>query len=358
MRPGEPANGKARFRLAFAIYRAGTVENQTKVSDAIKHVCIAAALSKVHADQSITDLLGEIARLSEKPVPPPGGVMAVRSSQQLAQALGSAATKFICLTPGDYACLPWPPEFRVEHDVTMVGLGNVTCLKSASHVFDIRARLHMSNIRLTDGQTNAQGQGFAACVVSGTASWLTLVNCTVENSCAGGVLVCQSGRCTVESCQFRNLSRQAIEVRELGQLEARHTQFQRVRQGVSAYAGARSVRLEHVLIDRTQNEGVLASGDLKTPETKILEQNLDVTHLQQTSNPRGTPGWKQRTEAHRAGRWISMMSAEMAEELDWNGRLVFLMSDSTIRNAGGLACSFDEGCAAQVIRCSVEKTSS
>ena len=162
----------------------------------------------------------------------------------------------------------------------------------------------------------------------------------------------------MESCQFRNLSRQAIEVRELGQLEARHTQFQRVRQGVSAYAGARSVRLEHVLIDRTQNEGVLASGDLKTPETKILEQNLDVTHLQQTSNPRGTPGWKQRTEAHRAGRWISMMSAEMAEELDWNGRLVFLMSDSTIRNAGGLACSFDEGCAAQVIRCSVEKTSS
>ncbi|CAE7818790.1 unnamed protein product, partial [Symbiodinium sp. CCMP2456] len=353
----EPANGKAHFRLAFATFRGGMVEDQTKVSDAVKHICNAAALNKMQADQSITDLLGEIASMSEKPVPPPGGVVAVRSSQHLAQALGSAATKFICLTPGDYACLAWPPAFRVEHDVTMVGLGNVTFLKSASHVFDIGARLHMSNIRLTDGQTSVQGQGFAACVVSGTASWLTMVNCTVENSCAGGVLVCQSGRCTVESCQFRNLSRQAIEVRELGQLEARHTQFQRVRQGVSAYAGARSVRIEHVFIDRTQNEGVYASGDLKTAETKILEQNLDVTELHLYNNPRGTPGWKQRAEAHQAGRSISMMSAEMAEELDWNGRLVFLMSDSTIRNAGGLACSFDEGCAAQVIRCSLEKTS-
>ena len=160
-------------------------------------------------------------------------------------------------------------------------------------------------------------------MVSGTASWLTLVNCTVENSCAGGVLVCDSGRCTVESCQFHNLSRQAIEVRELGQLEARHTKFQRVRQGVSAYAGARSVRIEHVLIDRTQNEGVLASGDLKTAETKILEQNLDGTELRQENNPRGSPGWKQRAEAHQAGRLISMMSAEMAEELDWNGQAGF-----------------------------------
>ena len=122
------------------------VENQTQVSDAVKHICNAAALNKMHADQSITDLLGEIARMSEKPVPSPGGVVAVRSSQQLAQALGSAATKFICLTPGDYPCLPWPPAFRVDHDVTMVGLGNVTFLKSASHVFDIRARSHMSNI--------------------------------------------------------------------------------------------------------------------------------------------------------------------------------------------------------------------
>ena len=80
----------------------------------------------------------------------------------------------------------------------------------------------------------------------------------------------------------------------MGQVEIRRSKFSQVWQGVSAYAGARSVVMEEVLIENSTNEGVMASGDFQTLETKKLGKDTS------REGP-GMPGWRGRIEATENG---------------------------------------------------------
>ena len=251
------------------------------------------------------------------------------------------------LRPGDYQCPALVPH-EVTHDLTIVGLGQVTFLKDHTHVLSVcSARLHLSNVRVTDG--GKYDLGFAAFCVDGSTGWLTLSRCIVEDTCEVGIIAAAEGRCTIEDCQFRRIGRQAVEVREMGQVEIRRSQFSQAWQGVCAYAGARSVVMEDVLIENSTNEGVRASGDLETPETKKLGKDTGC------EGP-GMPGWRGRLEATKMGQVTSMLAKARAEDLDWNGRLVLSMSNCSIKHSRGLACSIDDGCAAVLRRCTFEGT--
>ena len=252
------------------------------------------------------------------------------------------------LQPGSYHCSPVVP-FMVGHDVTIVGLGQVTFLKDYMHVFAVcGARLHLSNVRVTDG--GKYELGFAAFSVDRSTGWLTLCNCIIEDTREVGIIAAAEGRCTIEDCQFRQMGRQAVEVREMGQVEIRRSNFTGVWQGVLAYAGARSVVIEEVVIEGSTKEGVMASGDLQTAETQKMET------ARGPKQDAGAPGWQQRVKAKCMGKVASMRAKAVAEDMDWNGRLVLAMSDCSIKHASGLACSIDDGCAAALTRCSFEAT--
>ena len=198
-------------------------------------------------------------------------------------------------------------------------------------------------------QRSSDDLGYGAFAVEGSAGWLTLSKCIVEDMCEVGIIAGREGRCTIEDCQFRRVGRQAVEVREMGQVEIRRSKFSQVWQGVSAYAGARSVVMEDVLIENSTNEGVMASGDFQTPETKKLGKGTS------REGP-GMPGWCGRLEATKMGQVTSMLAKAVAEDLDWNGRLVLSMSNCSIKHSRGLACSIDDGCAAVLNRCTFEET--
>ena len=154
--------------------------------------------------------------------------------------------------------------------MTIVGLGQVTFLRDHKGVLQVcGARLHLSNVRVTDACKYEPRCG--ACGVKGSGGCLILSKCIFENTREPGVIVSLEGQCTIEDCQFRQIGQQAVEVREMGQVEIRRSQFNQVYKGVTAYAGARSVVMEEVLIENSTNEGVMASGAFQTLETKKLE---------------------------------------------------------------------------------------
>lgn len=345
----EPTNAKAHFRLASASFQEGNAESQEKIHEAATHICVAIALAPT-GEAAMTDLLDAIASKSARPLPQAKEVVAVGDASELWAALQRDRKKFIAIKPGDYG--PTHKPFWAEHDATLVGLGSnkVRFLKRSSHVFSVvmNARVQMFNLTITDSPQASHGYG---CCSVDSGAWLKLSGCIVENCCEVGVIVARGGRCIIEDCQFRRLGSQAVEVREMGQVEIRRSQFLRVWQGVVAYAGARSLVMEDVLIEGSFHEGVCACGDLKTDETRKLEKLPDPD-----AERIATPGWRKRDQAYKMGRQISMFASEWAEDMGWNGRLALSMSTCTITNAQGLACSFDTGCAAHLSACTFQKS--
>ena len=344
----EPTNAKAHFRLASAVFRKGNVESQDEIHQAATHICHAIALAQTR-EAAMTELLDAVAKKSAKPVVEANQVIAVGNASELHNALGHDRNKFIVLKPGDYTAeMPFSPL----HDVTLVGLGvhQVRFLKKGSHVLQVLgARAHVFNVMVIDSPQASHGYG---CFGVGAAGWLKLSNCMIQDCCEVGVIMGEGGRCIIEDCQFRRLGRQAVEVREMGQVEIRRSQFLRVWQGVSAYGGARSVVMEDVLIEGSFNEGVMACGELKTDETRKLDK-LSKAKAQETV----MPGWRQREQARKMGQQTSMFASAMAESMDWNGRLVLSMLNCTITQSQGLGCSIDNGCAAHLTACTFQKAS-
>ena len=350
----EPANVKAHFRLASALFKGGHVEDQEAVNKVALHASIAAALAKKTGtvDAATLELLKAIGSKSARPVATADEVISVRTPSELESALSLEEIKVIVLCPGTYMCSPLG-VFLVTHDIAMVGLGQVTFLKDWPHVISVKeGRVHLSNVRVTD-KPQCSPQCAAFCV-DGPASRLTLSNCVVEESCEVGVLAAFEGSCIIESCHFRRLGKQAVEVREMGEVEIRGSTFQQVWQGVSAYAGARRVSMENVVIDGPSNEGVMASADLQNSETQEL-QKIGQLHGRAEAAPVGA-GRSGRLEAKKIGQRVTKLAKERADQLDWTGRLVLTMSHCTIKNARGVACSIDEGCAAVLTCCNFEKT--
>lgn len=346
----EPANVKAHFRLASALFKGGHVEDQEAVNKVALHASIATALAKKigTVDAPTLELLNAIGSKSARPVATADEVISVKTPSELESALSLDEIKVIVLCPGTYMCSPLG-MFLVTRDVTMVGLGQVTFLKDWAHVISVAAgRVHLSNVRVTD-KPQCSPECAAFCV-DGPASRLTLSNCVVEESCEVGVLAVGEGSCIIESCHFRRLGKQAVEVREMGQVEIRGSTFQQVWQGVSAYAGARRVSMENVVIDGASNEGVMATGDLQNSETQQLGQ------LHGRSEAAVGAGRSGRLEAKKIAQQVTELAKERADQLDWTGRLVLTMSHCTIKNARGVACSIDEGCAAVLTSCTFEKS--
>ena len=342
----EPSNVKAHFRLASALFQEGKVANQQDVEHAAHHVCIAIALSQA-TEASMTGLLDSVASSSAKPVATAKEVVAVSNVYELERALNQGGFKFICLKPGLYSsqmpCI-------ISADVTLVGVGEVTFLKGRMHFLSVvGGRVHLNNVKVTDGPDSSMGQ--ACFAVQWPAAWLVLSHCVVEECREVGVIVAQGARCTVEDCRFARLGRQAIEVVEMGEVYVRRSQFIRVWQGVCAYGGAQNVTLEDVLIEGSSNEGVYASGDVKTDETEKLEELCPDMALGERRQLRS----RDEVEARAQARNASMLATGLAKSKDWTGRLVLSMSNCTITSSQGLACSLDEGCAACLTRCTFQK---
>mmetsp|Transcript_166252 Transcript_166252/g.533859 ORF Transcript_166252/g.533859 Transcript_166252/m.533859 type:complete len:1592 (-) Transcript_166252:284-5059(-) len=351
----DPTNLKAQFRRASALFREGVVSNQDDVSLAAVHACSALALARGQIGhstaqyRSMEDLLMKISSISEQYVPNTEGIACVRTSAELRSTLESKHARFVVVCPGQYHFSEHTPIF-IRHDVKIVGLGSPTFLKDTMHVMCIiSGRVQLEQIRITDARQYALGYGVFS--VGGETAWLTLSSCVVEDVREVVVCVANAGRCSIEQCEFRKIGRQVIEVREQGQAEIRHSNFRNVHQGVCAYGGARSVSLEGVVIDGAFNEGVMASGEMRNQETLAQESRIP-----DRTSEGGTPGFRDQSAAKARGMWTSLRSRLLAEECDWNGRLVLSMTDCTIRHTRGMACSIDEGCAAFVTRCTMEKS--
>lgn len=351
----DPTNLKAQFRCASALFREGIVSNQDVVSLAAVHACSALALARGQIGhstalyRSMEDLLMKISSISELYVPNTEGIACVRTSAELRATLESKHARFVVVCPGQYHFSEHTPIF-IRHDVKIVGLGSPTFLKDTMHVMSIiSGRVQLKNIRITDARQYALGYGVFS--VAGETAWLTLSSCVVEDIREVVVCIGSAGRCSIEQCEFRKIGRQVIEVREQGQAEIRHSSFRNVHQGVLAYGGARSVSLEGVVIDGAFNEGVMASGEMRNQETLAQESRRP-----DPTSEGGMPGFRDKSAAKARGMWTSLRSRLLAEECDWNGRLVLSMTDCTIRHTRGMACSIDEGCAAFVTRCTMEKS--
>ncbi|CAJ1408069.1 unnamed protein product [Effrenium voratum] len=341
-----PTYVKGHARLAATLLHNSDDLSQDDVRRACLHICIAIALAGRSAGEDLLTQLRSIATASEDPVPNAQELVSVRCYSELAAALASSSIKFVVLRPGEYH---WPSEFgqaNVLHDVTMVGLAATTLIKGNSHLVRICAgRMCVRNVCIKDSKA-ASFEGGASFCVDGPRSRLTLSGCKIEDSSEVGILVAEGGRAIVKDCHFSNILRQAIEVRAAGELEVQDSTFRRVRQGVSAYGGARSVVLRDVIVDMSFDEGVLACGDQQNAETR-----QQARYCAEDPRARGTG---ERKEAIRRGRKISEQARAVAEELDWNGRLTLTMSDCTVRQGQGLGCSIDEGCAAFLHRCTFE----
>lgn len=102
---------------------------------------------------------------------------------------------------------------------------------------------------------------------------------TLCRPAAGGTL-------ELSGCTFRNLVRQAIEVREGGSLDASHVAVDHCYQGVSAYGGARSVTLRHCTFADCTKEGVLLRGTFENAATAAQQHLPGVARPTATASQR------------------------------------------------------------------------
>ena len=85
--------------------------------------------------------------------------------------------------------------------MTVVGVGHVTFLKDHEHVLSVcGARVHLSNVRVTDGGKYELGYG--ALSVEGSAGWLTLSKCIVEDTCEVGIIAGREGVAPLRIASF------------------------------------------------------------------------------------------------------------------------------------------------------------
>ena len=348
----EPASVKAHFYSAQALFRDGLASNQDDVALAVRHVCCAIALGgRLFKPSSATlrhmsDLRESLAKISEASVPECAEIRCIVDSPGLSTALHDDSAKFLVAVPGTYNLSG--SETEVRHDVDLVGLGMPTLCKGFWHAIAVFAgHVHIDGFTVKDGSAEYTPQ-FAALAVGGRTARLTLVNCSLQDMCVGGVVVDAGARAFVKHCRFHSLPHTAIEVRAQGELSVSSSEFCKVQSAISAFSGAKLLKVDSIVVDRASETGIVAAGghtSLKVEERlhAMLEEHFD----------HGTPGFDAQADVGRFCRSVGLQGAFEAHENDWNGRLVVELSDTVIRNTRGAGCIFD-GCAAMAKRCEFE----
>ena len=161
---------------------------------------------------------------------------------------------------------------------------------SGHAVFIESGSVTVANLRLSGSG------GLAALCVTGTAT-LRMVGCSVVDYSGGGGLLVHGGSALLQGCTFLRCNGAAVEVRQGGSLSAVDTRIEECRQGVSAYGGARDVRLRGCVVLRCSNEGIVAAGSSENAATAAQAALLP----QLTQNPSKDPSTRRVTERGGAG---------------------------------------------------------
>ncbi|KAL3910970.1 MAG: hypothetical protein SGPRY_008870 [Prymnesium sp.] len=194
-------------------------------------------------------------------------ITAVFTTSELHDALRHA--DLIVLRPGTYKLVP------NLSGVALVGVGSVVIMAtplSPHAVFVTSGILQVVNVSLS-------GRGDAAAACCCEKGTLRLTGCQISDYKEVGLLVAGNSAAYILSCLFQRLTEHAIEVREGASLEAHDCQIQSCRQGVSAYGGARSVKLEGCAILNCSDEGVLFKGSDTNAATKAQSRLLTEPKL-------------------------------------------------------------------------------
>ena len=240
-------------------------------------------------------------------------VTSVATTIELNAALGRDGV--IVLRPGTYQL-----GRCISGSLVGVGSVEVTANMFCSHALYVKCGLlQVVNVSIIGG-----GEGAAACCCD--AGTLRLVSCRVIDYAEAGLLI--AGHCTASllSCVFQRLVKHAIEVREGASLEACDCRLEACRQGVSAYGGALSVKLQGCTIRNCSNEGVLVSGS-------------DVNAATRAQGKKKQTAVTERAEAWGRERRLTLTSS---------------ITDCTISHNGNFGISIDYGAQVVVQRCALQ----
>ncbi|KAJ3034342.1 Zinc finger CCCH domain-containing protein 7A [Rhizophlyctis rosea] len=151
--------------------------------------------------------------------------------------------------------------------VTLLGLGKVVIEGEGTHAIYIPASTasKIVTIRNVTFKMQLPAQVSAVCVDGTTAR---LINCHVPELPGECGLLVHGGHAQVIGCSFQGTGKQAIEVRQGGSLDIRDSLIEDCFQGISAYGGARQVRVERCQILRSVREGVLVAGTKQNAATR------------------------------------------------------------------------------------------
>jgi hypothetical protein len=259
----------------------------------------------------------------------PARVALASSTSALFRALDNGA-QLVVLMPGAYDM----PGVLLGQSVSLLGLGSVHLRGLTSHaVYTDRGDVTLANVRLSGG-----GGMAAVCVAPapGAAATLRMVGCSLVDYPQGGGLLVHGGSALLEGCAFRRCGSQAIEVRQGGSLSARDTHVEACHMGVSAYGGARRVRLRGCTMLRCGSEGVMAAGGKENAATVAQAQ---VTPERRDYRDAGSKRVTEEAEA-----WGKRHQAELEVTLE----------GCEVSHNGCFGVSLDFGCRATISRCRLE----
>lgn len=242
-------------------------------SAAVETMSVVVALTLPNRlDDDMLPIFNELA--GTKPLPPgtsglqfgyqllPGAVSeyaCAASDRELQHAL-SAKKKVVVLKPGSYSgCLG---SLQLDFSLTLIGLGKVdiTGGPSGHSLHLICGQLHARHLNLI-GEVRS-----AICVGSEHAN-LILFESKVEDHKGQGVLII-GGQAYLQGCTFRNLGKQAVEVRG-GSVRLIDCHINKCRQGVAISGGLKVVEINDCKIEDVSREGLIISGKHRSEASSI-----------------------------------------------------------------------------------------
>eukprot|EP00899_Mesostigma_viride_P006588 jgi/Mesvir1/15930/Mv08253-RA.1 len=358
-----PCNPKAYFRLARALPRddpaaapvvaaavvlqppgqrgesLGSLYAEVRQAGHAEHAAVhamveASGLSRAAVDDGTYTSTGAVVRLQL-----PGDlalITCVGSALELDMALRRRA-EVVVLRPGAayYSAAAFSD---CRHSFSLVGLGPGGVelrAQGPSHALWLMQPAHVTlvNLRLRGG-----GHGAAACL-SDPGAVLQLSRCRVEDYPEVAVLVV-GGRAKMDCCTFTRTAKQAVEVREGGELLARQLTITDCHQGLSAYGGARLLLLQDCTIQRCRKEGVLIAGNFSNAATDMQAMLLHF-RKPQGAPPDSTVGREVSKAAHAWGKQMGIA-------------LTAVLLGCTIRGCGQFGVSADTGARVIIQGCLLE----
>jgi hypothetical protein len=335
-----PVHPKLNYRLARALAAQGHASKAAAAMGSAVALLPAARSGELLAlyaevaaaaaeEASSAEAAGDPKALLQLPRDP-ARVALASSARELFSAMRGSAAQLVVLMPGTYDM----PDATLTASFSLLGLGSVHLRGLSSHaIFSEGGDVTLVNMRLSGG-----GRRAAVCVAPALRAPATLrmVGCSVVDYPEGGGLLVHGGSALLEGCTFVRCGSMGIEVRQGGSLSARNTRVEECRQGISAYGGARRVRLRGCAVLRCSDEGILASGSSENAasaaQSQVVQENL---------GPRD-PSAARATEEAKA--WGKRQQAELQVAL----------ADCQVSHNGSFGLSLDSGCRATVSRCRLE----